>query len=642
MATELGKAYVQIVPSAKGISGSISNVLNGESVSAGESAGLNIASKIKGMIAAAGIGTAIKASLDAGGALQQSLGGLETLYGDAAASMKEMSEAAAQAGISSNTYAEQAVSFGASLKQAYGGDVVAAANAANTAILDMADNSAKMGTDIGSIQNAYQGFAKQNYTMLDNLKLGYGGTKTEMERLLADAEKLSGVHYDIDNLGDVYSAIHVIQEDLGLTGVAADEAKTTFTGSMQAMKASAENLMAHLTLGEDITADIESLTGNAKTFLVNNLVPMIVNIIKSLPTLIQSAWGELYSAGMELIQNLGNGIADNLPTLIENALTWLLDFSSTLRENAGTLIEAGLNLMLQLAEGFADGLPAMIENIPTIISNIAGIINDNMPKVIETGIKIIVALVQGLIQAIPVLIENIPQIITAIWDVFTAVNWMNIGANLIADIGNGIKGLIGLIPDLFAALINNILMTFKNVDWLQLGSNVIHFIVNGIVALNSFIPNTLKTIAQKAFDTFKNIDWKELGSNIINGIVNGLKNGISTIVNTAKEVAQSALDAAKDALGIQSPSKVFRDEVGKQISAGIAVGIDRNLGLVTSAMNNASKAAQNDLNIAMADNKVDQVLTLLAEYLPECAEPMVLTDKSFVEGINNQLGFGVI
>jgi len=174
MATELGKAYVQIIPSAKGIAGSIKSVLSGESVSAGQSAGLNIAGAIKGAIAGAGIGAALKKTLEAGGDLQQSLGGLETLYGDAAKSMKEMSEAAVQAGIDSNTYAEQAVSFGASLKQAYGGDVVAAAKAADTAILDMADNSAKMGTDIASIQTAYQGFAKQNYTMLDNLKLGYG------------------------------------------------------------------------------------------------------------------------------------------------------------------------------------------------------------------------------------------------------------------------------------------------------------------------------------------------------------------------------------------------------------------------------------------------------------------------------------
>jgi hypothetical protein len=242
MATELGKAYVQIIPSAKGISGSISESLGGETEKAGKSAGLNLAGAIKGAIAAAGIGTAIKSALDAGGDLQQSFGGLETIYGEAAEAAKKYSTEAVKAGISANDYAEQAVSFGAALKQAYGGDTTKAMEAANTAILDMTDNAAKMGTPIENIQNAYQGFAKQNYTMLDNLKLGYGGTKQEMERLLEDATKLSGVEYDMSNLGDVYDAIHVIQEDLGLTGVAAKEASSTFTGSLAAMKAAGQRL----------------------------------------------------------------------------------------------------------------------------------------------------------------------------------------------------------------------------------------------------------------------------------------------------------------------------------------------------------------------------------------------------------------
>ena len=212
MATELAKAYVQIIPSAKGIGNSISSALGGEATNAGKSAGLNIAGAIKGAIAAAGIGAAIKTALSAGGDLQQSFGGLDTIYDTAAEGAKKYAAEAAKAGISANSYAEQAVSFGAALKQAYGSDLNGAMEAANVAILDMADNSAKMGTDIGSIQTAYQGFAKQNYTMLDNLKLGYGGTKAEMERLLKNAEEISGVKYDINNLGDVYSAIHEIKQ----------------------------------------------------------------------------------------------------------------------------------------------------------------------------------------------------------------------------------------------------------------------------------------------------------------------------------------------------------------------------------------------------------------------------------------------
>ena len=327
MATELGKAYVQIIPSAEGISGSISKAIGGEATSAGKSAGMNIAGAIKGMIAAAGIGAAIKSSLEAGGNLQQSFGGLDTIYGEAADAAKNYAAEAAKAGISANSYAEQAVSFGASLKQAFEGDTTKAVEAANTAIMDMADNAAKMGTPIENIQNAYQGFAKQNYTMLDNLKLGYGGTKQEMERLLADATKLSGVEYNMDNLGDVYDAIHVIQEDLGLTGVAAAEASETFTGSLGAMKASAENLMANLALGNDITGDIQTLMGNIQTFVVGNLAPMIGNILSALPEL-------LSGAGSMIIQALN---------IVSN--------------NAGEIVQMGIDSVVSLVQALVEAAP---------------------------------------------------------------------------------------------------------------------------------------------------------------------------------------------------------------------------------------------------------------------------------------------
>ena len=232
MATEIAKAYVQIMPSAKGIKGELTKEMGGDLEAAGKSGGDklggSLVSTLKKVVVAAGIGKIVSDALSAGADIQQSFGGLDTIYGEAADAAKEYAYQAAQAGISANDYAEQAVSFGASLKQAFEGDTTKAVEAANTAIMDMTDNAAKMGTPIENIQSAYQGFAKQNYTMLDNLKLGYGGTKTEMERLLEDAQKISGVEYNIDNLGDVYDAIHVIQQDLGLTGVAAQEASTTF------------------------------------------------------------------------------------------------------------------------------------------------------------------------------------------------------------------------------------------------------------------------------------------------------------------------------------------------------------------------------------------------------------------------------
>ena len=325
--TSIGKAYVQIIPKADGISGEMENLLGDGAKKSGESAGKTMGSSMLGAIkkvaVAAGVTKIIGDTINAGADLQQSFGGLDTLYGEAADTAKEYAYQAAAMGISANDYAEQAVSFGAALKSAFGGDVVKAADSADMAISDMADNAAKMGTPIESLQNAYQGFAKGNYTMLDNLKLGYGGTKEEMERLLADAEKLSGQEYDMSNLGDVYEAIHVIQEDLGLTGVAAQEASETFSGSFGAMKAAAQNVMADLALGEDIRPSLNALARSVKTFLVGNLLPMIGNIAKQIPTIIAmlpqfiaDMAPDIIAGAADIVVNLVNGIVDNIPTFI--------------------------------------------------------------------------------------------------------------------------------------------------------------------------------------------------------------------------------------------------------------------------------------------------------------------------------------
>ncbi|MFR4169837.1 MAG: hypothetical protein ACLT1D_19395, partial [[Clostridium] symbiosum] len=255
--TELAKAYVQIIPSADGVKGKIQEALGGEAESAGKSAGASVGSNLIGTLkkalVVAGIGAAIKESIEAGAELQQSIGGIETLFKDNADTVKQYAaDAYKTAGLSANDYMQSVTGFSASLLQGLGGDTAKAAEVANMALVDMSDNANKMGSDMGSIQNAYQGFAKQNYTMLDNLKLGYGGTKSEMERLLKDAEKFSGVKYDIDNLSDVYNAIHVIQGELDITGTTAKEASTTISGSMDSMKSSFQNVLADLALGNDL------------------------------------------------------------------------------------------------------------------------------------------------------------------------------------------------------------------------------------------------------------------------------------------------------------------------------------------------------------------------------------------------------
>lgn len=323
--TTLGTAYVQIQPKATGISGAIAETLGGEAEKAGTSAGSKIGTFAKKALAKVAIGAAViktfKGALDEGAKLQQSyLGGLDTLYGSAADGARKYAREAAAYGVSMNTYAEQAVSFGAALKSAYGGDTQKAMEAANTAIKDMADNAAKMGTPIESVQQAYQGFAKGQYMLLDNLKLGYGGTKTEMERLLKDAQALTGVEYDINNLGDVYEAIHVIQGELGLTGVAADEAAETLSGSFGAMKASLQNLLGSLALGENIKPAMQNLVKSTGTFLFKNLIPMIGRVIKSLPPAIgvflQQGLPMIFSGISSLITSLAAQV-----TTLANSIT---------------------------------------------------------------------------------------------------------------------------------------------------------------------------------------------------------------------------------------------------------------------------------------------------------------------------------
>lgn len=380
MATELGQAYVQIVPSAKGISGAISKQINPEADAAGASAGKSLGGKmvsvIKGVVAGAAIGKMFQASLMEGADLQQSLGGIETLFKGSADKVKKYAnDAYKTAGLSANDYMESVTSFSASLLQSMGGDTDAAADKANMALIDMSDNANKMGSNMGDIQNAYQGFAKQNYTMLDNLKLGYGGTKEEMQRLLTDAEKLTGVKYDMSNLGDVYDAIHAVQEELDITGTTAKEAAETFSGSFASMQAAFKNVLGKISLGMDIKDDLNALAETVSTFLFGNLIPMVGNILKALP----SAIGTLLQAGLkEVFSKLGvdidvDGIfgkiksafeplkliASDLKVIFKGVISVVKEFFSSLTAgssiNAAGIFDAILNAIKKLLTWISKG-----------------------------------------------------------------------------------------------------------------------------------------------------------------------------------------------------------------------------------------------------------------------------------------------
>lgn len=386
MATELGKAYVQIIPSARGMKGMLSKELGADIPQVGKEAGESLAGKLIGvtkkLIAAAGIGKLIHSSLMEGADLQQSLGGIETLFkGSADVVKKYANEAYKTTGLSANAYMENVTGFSASLLQSLGGDTRKAADVANMAMVDMADNSNKMGTSMDRIQDAYQGFAKQNYTMLDNLKLGYGGTKTEMQRLLADAQKLTGVKYDINNLSDVYQAIHAIQENLDITGTTAKEAATTFSGSFASMKAAAQNVLGKLALGEDIMPSLHQLFETVKTFLVGNLIPMVWNVLKGIPQVLSGALGELMH--MLFGDYIGESIMNDLYDVFDKVggvVSTIYDMifgSLSKKDNIDFLKKLGINEKTASSiVNIGDNIRTMFENIGAVINNVAGIVGE--------------------------------------------------------------------------------------------------------------------------------------------------------------------------------------------------------------------------------------------------------------------------
>lgn len=496
MATELAKAYVQIIPSAEGIQGRIRKELEPEADSAGSSFGGKMVGMIKKVIATAAIGKALSASISEGAALEQSLGGIETLFKDSADKVKANAAKAYQtAGMSANDYMELTTSFSASLLSSLAGDTSKAADVADMAMVDMSDNANKMGTNMEDIKNAYQGFAKQNYTMLDNLKLGYGGTKSEMERLLADAQKISGVEYNIDNLSDVYSAIHVIQGQLDITGTTAKEAATTISGSFNQMKAAAKNVMGEIALGMDVGPALNELANTIITFAVGNLLPAVWNVISALPsaivTFVTALGPQLFAAvsglipqiasgittgiptlyqsamqlmdqfnigiqeqlpillqnGVDFITNIVNGILQNLPQVITMAGNIITYFANTIISMFPTVLSAGASLLLKLVNGIINNLPQIAQAAATTIVRFVASIGQNVPQILQSGITIIAKLAAGLIRAIPNLVGQIPAIISAIVNAFTSQNWGSIGINIISGIASGLRSAAHMLWD---------------------------------------------------------------------------------------------------------------------------------------------------------------------------------------------------
>ena len=700
MATEIAKAYVQIIPSTRGIGKTIEKDLSGGMASSGQNAGNlfgnQLVGTIKKVIVAAGIGKFIQGAMSEGAKLQQSYGGLDTIYGDASEAAKQYAQDAYKAGISANDYAEQAVSFGASLKQAFAGDGAKAVEAANMAIMDMTDNAAKMGTPIEMLKNAYQGFSKQNYTMLDNLKLGYGGTKKEMERLLADATKLTGVKYDISNLGDVYSAIHVIQGELGLTGVAAQEAEGTFSGSMGAMSAAFKNFLGALTTGGDVSTSIKAMIGNAAVFFQNNFLPMFGNIIKAIPEVIKAAVPALLEAfgsliepikgyfniqtlqmaveailgfanslkeqvpmilevGGEMASNLIHGVLNALPDIIAAAVQLVTGLISTWFEARPEIFKTAHDLIVEFVNGILDRAPEVITTVGGMVANMIAVILDNAPRFLEQGINYIVQMIAGIVKHTPAILIAIAGVIAQLLATIVA-HLPEVLAKGIEIIANICAGIINSIPDAISAIgqiISNIIDTFKKTDWGELGRNLIDRVAEAVIGAVGVIKDAITNVATRAKEAFLEVDWLSVGTNLIDGIVGGIWDAASNLYGAVKGVIKRALRAGEDEAEISSPSRLFAREVGQWIPKGIAQGVLDNVDSVESAMASMTRSSVNDVEAAMRrttastmppvantglEARVDYLTSLLVKYLPECAQPPVIDSDSLTRTINRRLG----
>lgn len=663
-----------------------------------------------------------KSALDSVGQLEQNVGGVETLFGDAADAVIASADRAYQtAGMSANDYMSTVTSFSASLLQSLGGNTEEAAKVADMAIIDMADNANKMGTSMDMIQNAYQGFAKQNYTMLDNLKLGYGGTKTEMERLLADAEKLTGVKYDINNLNDVYQAIHAVQEEMGITGTTAKEAASTLEGSMASAKAAWDNFMN----GSGDADQLADAFATAADNIVKNLAEIIPRfaetlpalggaIIAQIPGLVAAIVPAVLSAGQSVLKQLQdavldfdfagtadkvvqiitgfiegdglsslldtlvtiftgivNGISSMLPSLLPALIELISYVVASLLDQLPAILDCALELILGLAQGILAALPVLIEALPEVISSIVEFLISAVPQIIDAGIELLMALVDALPVIIDALVDALPQIIKATVTALIAaapqiakagikllgalieaipvivVELAKAVPDIVAAIIDVLAELPGLIGEVFAEIVTDLVEWGQQMlsnastamsNMLSQVSSIIqelpgkiwtHLVntVNKVVAwgqqmvsnastaasnMLSKVSSTLQQLPGKVWDYLsqaaqKVVTWgtqlaqkgaaaatqlfnsivnglsslpskmAEIGSNIVSGIWNGISSGWNWLTNKVSNLANSLLDAAKDALGINSPSKEFADEVGRWIMPGVGKGLDKSM-----------------------------------------------------------------
>ena len=578
--------------------------------------------------AAAAVGKLTSSAIEGYADFEQLVGGVETLFGAGGQSLQEYAksigttvsgaedaygrlmtaqetvlrnadEAYKTAGMSANEYMETVTSFSAALIGSLDGDTLAAANAADVAIRDMSDNANKMGTSMDAIQSAYQGFAKQNYTMLDNLKLGYGGTKTEMERLLQDATAISGVEYDIDSLSDVYDAIHVIQTEMGITGTTAKEASSTISGSIGMMKSAWQNLVAGLgNKDADLGQLFEDLVESAETAF-GNILPVAEQAIGGIA---------------QVIEKFAPVIAEKLPGLIDSVLPPLLSAATT--------------LVNALVQNLPTILAAISEALPGIITALTTTIADSAPQLVEVGIMLLMALINGLIQAIPILVEKTPEIVKAIWETIKAhaPEMLDAASTLINTLLAGIGQLLQPIMQKGKEIVQKIGEGIKNAaqNALQWGKDVVNKVVQGVK------------------DAFSSL--VSAGRNLVEGIWSGISNGLGWIKGKISGWVGNVTSFIKSLFGIHSPSTVMRDQVGKFLAQGIGIGFMDEMPKVEQMMKDAMPEVSGLVGSADitaksgTNNTTTEIIGLLHEILASMGYDIVLDDGTLVGRMDKLLG----
>lgn len=523
---------------------------------------------------------------------EQLVGGVETLFKDSSKIVEGYAnEAYKTAGLSANEYMETVTSFSASLINSLDGDTKKAAELSNVAITDMSDNANKMGTDISMLQNAYSGFARGNYTMLDNLKLGFAGTKEGMQQLLDKANDYNAsigknTNYQISSYADIVNAIHDVQTQMDITGTTAKEASTTITGSANAMKSAWKNLLTGMA---DDNANFDQLIQNLVDSVVtfgNNIIPRIQTTIKGIAKMVSSLLKEVVPKLieeippliqetlpilMESIQTVLTSIVSALPQIVQALSTLIPDIVQMLLSMLPQLIEVGLNVIVTLIQGITEALPQLIKMLPDIIMQIVDTLVNNLPLIIDTGIELIFALIDGIIEALPDLIDKIPEIIDKL--VMAISNNLpkiiEAGITLTIKLAEGLikalPQLISKIPQIIGSLVNGITNYYSKL-W-QIGKELLGKIKDGIV-------NGIGSLGN-------------VGRNLVEGLWNGINNAKQWVLDKIKGFGKSILDGIKSIFGIHSPSTVFRDEVGKNLALGLGEGFTEEMKNVASDMQGA-------------------------------------------------------